>query len=519
MPTATLPKFMNVPILDFSDPEDRKKMESAIEKMKLEMGKEYPIIIGGEEVFLDKKFGSYNPSHKHEVVGIFQKADEETAEKAMQSALKAFETWKFTPAEERAKYLLKVSELMKEKRFELDAVMILEEGKNWIEADADLCEAIDFLEYYARQIMEIDKGVPLTEYEPEENKAAYIPLGVGIVIPPWNFPSAILTGMISSALAAGNTVILKPASDAPWIATKVMELFREAGIPPGVLNLVTGPGSVAGNYLVEHPKTRFISFTGSMEVGKGIYEKASKVMPGQIWLKRTVIEMGGKDAIIVDSETDITNSADGVAVSACGFQGQKCSACSRCIVVEDVYDEFVEKLKERVEKFTIGDVTDYDNWMGPVINEASFKKAMKYIEIGKKEGKLLIGGEGDDSEGYFIKPTVFIDIDSQSQMGQDEIFAPILAVIKAKDYDDAIRIANDTIYGLTGAVYTNNEEKIEKAIREFHVGNLYINRKCTAAFVGVHPFGGFNMSGTDSKTGAPGHLLLFMQMKMWSKKK
>jgi len=519
MPTATLPKFKNLPILDFSDSENRKKMESAIEKMKSEMGKEYPIIIGDEEVFLDGKFGSYNPSHRHEVLGIFQKATEGIGEKAMQSALKAFETWKFTTGEERSEYLLKVSELMKERRFELDAVMILEEGKNWIEADADLCEAIDFLEYYARQIIEIDKGVPLTEYEPEENKAKYIPLGVGVIIPPWNFPSAILTGMTSSAIAAGNTVILKPASDAPWIASKVAGLFREAGLPPGVLNFVTGPGSSVGNYLVEHPKTRFISFTGSMEVGKGIYEKAGKLVPGQIWLKRAVIEMGGKDAIVVDSETDITDAVDGVAVSAFGFQGQKCSACSRCIVVEDVYDEFVEKLKKRVEKITMGDVTDYDNWMGPVINEASFKKAMKYIELGKAEGKLLTGGEGDDSEGYFIKPTVFIDIQSQSKLGQEEIFAPILAVIKAKDYDDAIRIANDTIYGLTGAVYTNNENKIQKAIREFHVGNLYFNRKCTAALVGVHPFGGFNMSGTDSKTGAPGHLLLFMQMKAWSRKK
>lgn len=519
MTVASLPTFKNCTYLNFSDPEIRKQMEEAIEKVKAEMGREHPIFIGSEEIIMDGKLKSYNPSHKDQVLGVFQKADIATAEKAMQTALAAFETWKHTPAEKRAEYLLKASEIMKKRRLELDAVMILEVGKNWLEADADLAEAIDFLEFYARQAMEYGKECPLTPYEPEDNRAHYIPLGVGIIIPPWNFPCAILTGMTAAAIVTGNTVVLKPSSDAPWIGAKVAEIFREAGLPPGVLNFVTGSGALIGDYLVEHPKTRFISFTGSMEVGKGIYEKAGKVVPGQVWLKRSVIEMGGKDCTVVDKVADIDSAVEGVAVGAFGFQGQKCSACSRAVVVESIYDEFLEKLKKRVEKITVGDPTDHANYMGPVINKSSFNKTKEYIEIGKKEGKLLIGGESDDSEGWFINPTVFYDIDSQDRLGQEEIFAPVLAVIKAKDYDDAIRIANDTMYGLTGAVYTDSEERIQQAIRDFHVGNLYINRKCTGALVDVHPFGGFNMSGTDSKAGSRDYLLLFLQMKSFTRKK
>lgn len=519
MTTLTMPKFKNMTYLDFSNPENKKKMEEALEKVKREMGKEHPIIIGSGEIILDTKFNSYNPSHKEQVLGVFQKANTEIAEKAMQSALKAFETWKHTPAEKRADYLFKAAALMKERRLELDAVMVLEVGKNWLEADADTCEAIDFLEFYARQALEYGKEVEVTEYEPEDNRAGYIPLGVGIIIPPWNFPCAILTGMTSAAIVTGNTAILKPSSDAPLIAAKVVQIFQDVGLPPGVLNFVTGPGGSVGNYLVEHPKARFISFTGSMEVGKGIYEKAGKVVPGQIWLKRAVIEMGGKDAIVVDNEADIDSAAEGVAKSAFGFQGQKCSACSRAIVVEKVYDEFVKKLKARIEELTVGDPADYKNYMGPVVNKASYDKIMQYIQIGHQEGKLLAGGTGDDSEGYFVKPTAFIDIDSRARLGQEEIFGPVLAVIKAKDYDDALCIANDTMYGLTGAVYSENEEKIQRAIRDFHVGNLYINRKCTGALVDVHPFGGFNMSGTDSKAGGRDYLLLFLQMKSWTRLK
>ncbi len=519
MATATLSPFKNMTYLDFSDPEVRKKMEEAIDKVRGEFGREYPMIIAGREVKIDAKFNSYNPSHKNEVVGVFQKADEKVAEEALQAALKAFETWKKVPYEKRAEYLLKAAQIMRQRRYDLDATMILEVGKNWLEADADTCEAIDFLEFYAREMLRYGKEQPLTPYEPEENHAFYIPLGVGVIIPPWNFPSAILTGMTSAAIVTGNTVVLKPASDAPLTGYKVAKILQEAGIPDGVLNFITGPGHVAGNYLVEHPKTRFISFTGSMEVGKGIYEKAGKVVPGQIWLKRAIVEMGGKDAIIVDSEADLNLAVEGVTASAYGFQGQKCSACSRAIVDESIYDEFIDKLKARVEKISVGDVADYNNYMGPVINQAAYDKCMKYIQIGKEEGKLLIGGTGDNSEGYFVQPTIFVDVKPKSRIEQEEIFGPILAVIKAKDYDHAIEIANDTIYGLTGAVYTKNPEKVKRAVEDFHVGNLYINRKCTGALVDVHPFGGFNMSGTDAKAGGRDYLLLHLQMKSWSLKK
>jgi 1-pyrroline-5-carboxylate dehydrogenase len=451
-------------------------------------------------------------------LGVFQKGNIDIAEKTIQKSLETFETWKNVPAVERADFLFKTAEIFRQKRFELDAVMILEIGKNWIEADADFCEAVDFLEFYARQMLEYDGNRPLTPFEGEDNSAFYIPLGVGLVIPPWNFPCAILTGMTAAAVVTGNTVILKPASDTPLIAAKVMEAFQEAGLPDGVINFLTGPGGSIGDYLVEHPKTRFISFTGSMEVGKGIYEKAGKVFPGQIWLKRSVIEMGGKDAIIVDCDADVTSAAEGTVASAFGFQGQKCSACSRAIVDEKVYDEFVEKVAKLTAKLTVGDPADFANYMGPVSSKSSYAKIMEYIEIGKTEGVLIAGGTGDDSEGYFVQPTVFKDIKAGSRMEQEEIFGPVLSIIKAKDYDDALKIANGTIYGLTGAVYSKDEAKLKRAVNEFHVGNLYINRKCTGALVDVHPFGGFNMSGTDSKAGGRDYLLLFMQMKSVSRK-
>jgi 1-pyrroline-5-carboxylate dehydrogenase len=515
---AAFPTFRNMTYLDFSDPDVRTKMEEAIKMVREEGTKEYPILIDGEKIHTEKKLKTYNPCRKDEVLGTFQKADEKIAEKAMQSALRGFETWKNVDPQKRAKTLLRASEIMQERRYEMNATMVLEVGKNWLEADADTCEAIDFFEFYARQMIEHAKEVPTTPYPGEENHAFYIPLGVGIIIPPWNFPNAILAGMTSAAIVAGNSVILKPASESPLIGYKVAEILLEAGVPGDVLNFITGPGSVAGNYLVEHPKTRFISFTGSKEVGCGIYEKAGRVYPGQIWLKRCMVEMGGKDAAIVDSEADIDAAVEGVAVSAFGYQGQKCSACSRAIVDEKVYDEFVEKLKDRVLSIRVGDVTYPKNYMGGVINKSAFDKCMEYIEIGNKDGKLLVGGKGDDSEGYFVEPTVFIDIPPKSRMEQEEIFGPVLAVIKARNYDHALEIANDTEFGLTGGVFSRNQEKLDRAIREFHVGNLYLNRKITGALVDVQPFGGFNMSGTDGKAGGRDYLLHHMQMKVWTMK-
>jgi len=352
----------------------------------------------------------------------------------------------------------------------------------------------------------------------EENRLFYIPLGCGTVIPPWNFPMAILCGMTSAAWVAGNTVVLKPASATPMMGWLYMEIVREAGLPDGVVNYLSGPGSIAGNTLVEHPQTRFVAFTGSMEVGLGINAKAATHRDGQIWIKRVVAEMGGKDGIIVDAEADLDQAVDGVVASAFGFQGQKCSACSRAIVDASIYDTFVEKLAAKVKTLTQGDPVDPANYMGPVIDRNAYQKIMSYMDVGKKEGRLVAGGEGDDSTGWFIRPTVFADIAPKARLAQEEIFGPILGVIKVADWEEALQVANNTIYGLTGAVYSRNPRKLEEAIDTFHVGNLYLNRKCTGALVGGQPFGGFNMSGTDSKAGGRDYLLLFLQAKATSAK-
>jgi 1-pyrroline-5-carboxylate dehydrogenase len=498
---------------DFTKPANRKIMEKTLAKVESDFGKEYSLIIGGERIRLDNKFHSYNPSKKGEVIATFQKADEKTAEKAMDVALKTFESWRYTPAKVRAQYLFKIAELMRKRRHELSACMVFETGKNWLEADADVAEAIDFCDYYGREALRYDRGPKLIQYPGERDTQVYIPLGVGLVIPPWNFPLAILTGMTTAAFVSGNTVILKPSSDSPFIAAKFMEIVEQAQVPVGVVNFMTGPGALAGDYLVRHPKTRFIAFTGSKSVGLHIVELAGKTQPGQVWIKRVVAEMGGKDAIIVDSEADIDSAVHGVRTSAFGYQGQKCSACSRLILDDKIYDKFMAKLIPTVEALKVGPVKHPENYMGPVINESAYQSMLEYIEIGKKEGKLMCGGEPAEGNGWYIRPTVFGEIDAKARIFQEEIFGPILAVTRARDFNHAIELANDTEYGLTGAVYSKNPKKIEKAKREFFAGNLYINRKCTGALVGVHPFGGFNMSGTDSKAGGPDYLMLFTQAK------
>jgi len=407
---------------------------------------------------------------------------------------------------------------MRRRRHECSAWMVMEAGKNWVEADADTAEAIDFLEFYGREMLRYSERQPVTPVAGEYNELVYIPLGAGAVIPPWNFPLAILTGMTSAAIVAGNTVLLKPASDTPAVGQLLVEIFQEAGLPDGVLNYIPGSGGEIGDYLVGHPQTRFIAFTGSKEVGLRINELAARPQPGQIWVKRVIAEMGGKDAIIVDDQANLEAAVEGVATSAFGFQGQKCSACSRAIVHEKVYDQFVERLADRVRQISVGPVTDSNNWMGAVINAAAQEKILNYIEIGKQEGKLLLGGEKGPDSGYFVQPTVFVEVAAEARIACEEIFGPVLAVIKAPSFDRAIAIANATEYGLTGAVYTRDRDKIAKAKRDFHAGNLYINRKCTGALVGGQPFGGFNMSGTDSKAGGRDYLLLFLQAKSISEK-
>ncbi len=512
-----LPEFRNEPLTDFSDESNVAAFRDALERVKSMVGRTYPLIIGDERIELDDTFPSVNPARPDEVLGYFANGTAEHVDKAVKVATEAFETWKYTPAEERARYLLRAAAEMRRRKHEFSAMMVLEVGKSWVEADADTAEAIDFLEYYARQMMKLTRSSDLlTPYPPEQLSLEYIPLGVGAIIPPWNFPNAIVTGMTSAALVTGNTAVLKPAEQSPWVAYHMCELFWECGIPAGVLNYLTGPGEVVGAAMVDHPKTRFVSFTGSREVGVQIYEKAAKVQPGQIWLKRAVLEMGGKDAVLVDETADLTAAAQGIVASAFGFQGQKCSAGSRAILVADVYDQITEQVLELTRKLTVG-ATDAgpDVYMGPVIDQDAVNKIMHYIEIGSKEGELLLGGHliETDTNGYFIEPTVFGNVPENARIAQEEIFGPVLALIRAENFDHALEIANSTEYGLTGAVFSRDRRRLERARREFHVGNLYFNRKCTGALVGVHPFGGFNMSGTDSKAGGPDYLLLFSQAK------
>lgn len=497
---------------DFSKPAIRRQQEEAIANVRRKFNKEYPLIIGGKKVKTTEMQPSFNPANISEVVGQFHLATREHAESAIQAAAKAFQTWKEVPPAERADYLFRAAEVVRRRRMEINAWMISEVGKNYLEADADTAEAIDFLEFYGREMLRYANPDPLVPFEGEHNRLEYLPLGVGAVIPPWNFPFAILVGMTSAALVTGNTVVLKPSSDSPMMGWLFMEILQEVGLPKGVVNFIPGHGGEIGDYVVDHTQIRFISFTGSAKVGKRIYARAAQTPDDQKWLKRVVAEMGGKDAIVVDAEADVDVAVEGVALAAFGFQGQKCSACSRAIVDAKIYDEFLQKLKARVEQIEVGDPKD-NKFMGPVSSDRAYKGILNYIEIGKEEGRLITGGEAIESNGWYIQPTVIADVKPGARIEQEEIFGPVLAVTKARNFDHALKIANDTDYGLTGAVYTENPEKLERASREFFVGNLYLNRKCTGAMVGVHPFGGFNLSGTDSKAGGRDYLLLFLQAK------
>jgi 1-pyrroline-5-carboxylate dehydrogenase len=508
-------EFRNTVYTDFSKPENVEQMKAALAKVKAEFGKKYPLILGGKEVDTEDRLNTYDPAEPSTLIGSFAKAGREEAEIAIQAATATFESWKWTDAWTRARYAWKAADLMTERRLELAAWMVYETSKSWAEADADVAEAIDFLDFYGREAVRYGGPQPLTPLEGEDLDLRYVPLGPALVVPPWNFPLAILVGMATAAWVAGNTVILKPSSDSPAIGWQYFKILQDIGLPAGVVNFMPGAGAKAGDYLVSHPKTRMIAFTGSMDVGLRIQEQSSKRHPECVWIKRTILEMGGKDAIIVDSEADLDAAAEGVMRSAFGFQGQKCSACSRAIVVEDVYDAFIEKLLPLVAKITVGHPADVKNFMGAVINEGAMQDHLNYIEIGRQEGELIAGGARDTGagEGWFIQPTVFKDIPRDGRLAQEEVFGPVLAITKAKDFDDALEVANNTIYGLTGAIYTLNAEKVEKGKDRFHCGNLYINRKCTGAMVGAHPFGGFNMSGTDSKAGGRDYLFLFTQAK------
>ena len=514
-----LPAFVNEPFTDFSRPENRKAAGAALETVRGRFGEHGRLLIGGKWVERSQTFDSLDPSTADRVVGRMSKASAQDVERAIEAARAAFEEWRFVPAPERAGYLLKAAAAMRRRRHELSATMVHEVGKTWPEADGDVAEAIDFCEFYAREAVRWAEPHPLTPLAGEENDLRYIPLGPGAVIPPWNFPLAILAGMTTAAIVAGNTVVLKPSSDAAVIGLRFAEiLHEECRLPAGVLNFVPGSGSVVGEAIVTDPRIRFVAFTGSMEVGLGIHEKAARPRDGQRWIKRTILEMGGKDPILVDEDADLDLAAQGVVQSAFGFQGQKCSACSRLVVHRKVHGALLERVVARTKALAVGDPWEFGSDMGPVVNRGAFDSIREYVAIGRKEGKVVAGGKALDRPGFFLEPTVVDGIGPRDRLAQEEIFGPVLAVIEARSFEEGIEIVNNTKFGLTGSVYTRRRDRIEECRRRFHVGNLYVNRKCTGALVGAHPFGGFDMSGTDSKAGGRDYLGLFLQAKVVSER-
>ncbi|MEX0844649.1 MAG: L-glutamate gamma-semialdehyde dehydrogenase [Balneolaceae bacterium] len=516
MPDLTLEKYRNETYLDFSDPTNNKAQKEALEEVRSNFGKEYDLYINGEYVKgTSGTFVSKNPSNLSETIGTFQMASKEQAFDALDKAWDAFDNWQHVSAKERADYLFKAADVVRRRRLEINAWMISEAGKNYLEADADTCEAIDFIEYYAYEALRIDVGMDvLEEAWGDHNRTIYMPIGAGVSISPWNFPFAIFVGMSVAPIAVGNTVVAKPAPDTPRMGSLLAEIFDEVGLPKGVFNFVTGGDIEVGENLAKNPKTRFISFTGSKAVGLHLNKIASEVAEGQTFLKRMVCELGGKNATVVDEDADLEVAASEIIKAAFGFQGQKCSAGSRVIAHEKIYDELLDKVIAKTKALTIGDSKE-NHISGPVINQKAVDKIMGYIEIGKKEGKLVAGGKRaeTENEGYYIEPTVFADVDENARITQEEIFGPVTAFIKAKDTDDALRIANGVDYALTGAYFSKNPKKIDKALREYRVGNLYINRKCTGALVGAQPFGGFKLSGTDAKAGGRDYLKYFLEPK------
>ncbi|HAX81430.1 MAG TPA: L-glutamate gamma-semialdehyde dehydrogenase, partial [Actinobacteria bacterium] len=421
--------------------------------------------------------------------------------------------WAARPAAERARIGVRLAAIMRRNKYELAAIETFEAGKNWLEAEADVAEAIDFVEYYARQALRLAEPLEIVPVAGEENESHLIPIGAGVVIPPWNFPGAILIGMAMGPVLAGNTIVIKPASNTPVIGARWMEMVAEAGMPDGVINYVPGAGAAIGDHLVDHPLTRFVNFTGSKEIGLRIAERSARIAPGQKWLKRAFLEMGGKDAMIVDETADLKAAAADAVRSAFGFQGQKCSALSRLILVSDIHDAVLDAVAATTGGLQVGPPEE-NHPVGPVISAAQHRSILDEIDKGRSEARLVLGGSPVDRDGgWYLQPTIFADVDPGARLAQHEIFGPVLSVLRARDFDHALEIANGTEFGLTGGVYSRDRSRLERARREFHVGNLYLNRKITGALVGVQPFGGFNMSGSNSKAGGPDYLRLFMEMK------
>ena len=498
---------------DFSRPEAAAAFELGVAGVGTQLGGHAPVLIGGVEVPTDEVTESTNPARPDQIVGTAGVADVILADRALDGAWASFEDWSRRPAAERAEIVYRVGDLMAARKYELAAWQTYEAGKNWAEAEADVAEAVDFCRYYAHQTLAMAAPMPVSEFPGETNESWLQPLGAGVVISPWNFPLAILVGMAIGPVAAGNTVVIKPASNTPMIGWQFMRIAAEAGVPAGVLNYLPGPGSLVGDRLVDNPSTRFINFTGSKEVGLRIAKRAAVVSPPQKWLKRAYLEMGGKDAIIVDETADLDRAATDIVQSAFGFQGQKCSACSRLIAVDAIHDELLDMVVGRAGALEMGPpVENYD--VGPVISAAQMRSIRNEIDRGDREADLVLGGDPVDRDsGYYLEPTIFAGVAPDARLAQHEIFGPVLSVIHAVDFAEALAVANSTEFGLTGGLHSQGRDRIETAKRDFHVGNLYINRKITGALVGVQPFGGFNMSGSNAKAGGPDYLRLFMQMK------
>jgi RHH-type proline utilization regulon transcriptional repressor/proline dehydrogenase/delta 1-pyrroline-5-carboxylate dehydrogenase len=507
----TTEKFKNCPVADFSQEEARLAMQEALKKVAGQLGQTYPLVINGERIKTPTTIDSFNPSHRRQVVGRAACATPEHAEKALAVAAKAFPVWRDTPPEQRAKCLFRAAELLRERRWELAAWEVHECAKQWREADADVAEAIDFCDYYAREMLRLAK--PQRRDVPgEENEYFYEPRGVAIIIAPWNFPLAILAGMTAAAVVTGNTAIMKPAEQSPIIAAKLLDILLEAGVPPGVVSFLPGKGEEIGPVLVNSRDTAVIAFTGSRPVGLLLNRQGAETPEGQDHVKRVISEMGGKNAVIIDEDADLDEAVAGVVASAFGYQGQKCSACSRAIVLASIHDQFLHRLIEATKSLKVGPAKDPSCTVGPVIDEEARQRILWYIEKGKSESKLVYATDVSmlTDEGCYVGPHIFAEVDPSSTLAQEEIFGPVLAVLKAKDLTHALEIAEGTPYALTGGLFSRSPDNIARIRRSFRVGNLYINRKITGALVDRQPFGGFKLSGIGSKAGGPDYLLQFV---------
>ncbi|MBI3615543.1 MAG: L-glutamate gamma-semialdehyde dehydrogenase [Candidatus Omnitrophica bacterium] len=503
---------MNEPLTDFAQESNRAAFGEAIRRTKSSLPKEVPLIIGTKRLHLARRLTRKNPSHLSEIVGHISLADPSHAEEALAQAEAAAGSWCRLSIPARAEIFQRAAALMRKRRFELAAWEVLEVGKSWMEADADVAEAIDTLTYYPQEILRWTQQTLVGQVPGEKNIYQHEPLGPGVVISPWNFPLAILTGMTTAALVAGNTAVLKPAEQSSIVGLHLAEILLEAGVPPGVVHFLPGIGAEVGETLVRSPRVHWIAFTGSKVVGLRILRLAAEPTEGQRHLKRVIAEMGGKNGIIVDEDADLDEAVIGTAVSAFGYQGQKCSACSRVIVLESIADRFLKRLVETTRSLPIGPAEEPGTVIGPLVDEEAFGRVRKAIEEGKRVGRLLFQGQVPDSlDGTFVGPVIFTEVPRDSFLAQEEIFGPVLAVLTARSFEEALAIANGVPYALTGGLYSRHLSHIEQAQQEFQVGNLYINRKITGAVVGRQPFGGLRLSGTGHKAGGPDYLLQFLQ--------